>query len=463
MKKLALILICCPAFSFAATWLVGPTQTYTMPSQVSTLVNHGDTVLIDAGTYMADVCYWNKNNLVLKGAGPGYAHLNANNAAYGGKAIWVIGGENTLVENIEFSHCTVQDKNGAGIRQEGANLKVVHCYFHHNEMGLLAGNIDNCKIEIEKSELAFNGYGDGLSHNIYINHIDTFVFQYNYSHDAFVGHEVKSRARNNYILYNRITTELGTDSRNIDLPNGGKTFLIGNIINQQDASQNNNIIGYGLEGLTNSGVHEVYAINNTIINEKTVGSFFDLNTGTELFKAYNNVCAGMGSFYTNAALVMDTMSNYINNTYTGLMFQDAANYQYQISFPVYGSSPLFNTGSNAGNAGSFSLLAKYIYVHPQDYATRCTNAAIDMGAYEECMPASVPLLNEQTITLYPNPASHSLYISQPFQFVKMYDVCGRNVLESKSHPIYFNLPAGIYHVVVTDTQGRNNLSKIVVE
>src|SRR3954465_14241550 len=88
--------------SNALVWKVGPLKTYIKPSQVSGLVNNGDTVDIDVAVYTADVCYWNKNNLLLRGVGGGYAHLNANNTSYGQKAIWVIGGNNTTVQYIEF-------------------------------------------------------------------------------------------------------------------------------------------------------------------------------------------------------------------------------------------------------------------------------------------------------------------------------------------------------------------------
>ena len=80
----------------AKTVQVGPGRSYTLPSQVSPLVNDGDTVAIDAGSY-TDCTTWTKNNLVLTGAG-GYAHLQ--NKSCGGKAIWIIQGNNTTVEQI---------------------------------------------------------------------------------------------------------------------------------------------------------------------------------------------------------------------------------------------------------------------------------------------------------------------------------------------------------------------------
>ena len=36
---------------FATQWNVGPTRTYTTPAAVSGLVDHGDTILIDAALY----------------------------------------------------------------------------------------------------------------------------------------------------------------------------------------------------------------------------------------------------------------------------------------------------------------------------------------------------------------------------------------------------------------------------
>jgi len=238
-------------FSYSANWLVGPTRTYTLPSQVSGLVNNGDTVSIDAGIYNSDVAHWTANNLLLRGVG-GLAHLKANGLSWGGKAIWVIGGSNTKVEWIEFSLCACPSENGAGIRQEGLNLTVSHCYFHDNENGILAGTLNPSKIIIEYTEFSTNGFGDGYTHNLYINNIDTLVFRYNYTHHCNIGHEIKSRAHVNYIMYNRISNEAtGNASREIDLPNGGTSYVIGNVIEQGPNSTNSGIVGYGLEGLVN--------------------------------------------------------------------------------------------------------------------------------------------------------------------------------------------------------------------
>ena len=43
----------------SAIWSVGPSQTYSNPSDVVGLVSVGDTVEIDAGTYSGNFCIWN--------------------------------------------------------------------------------------------------------------------------------------------------------------------------------------------------------------------------------------------------------------------------------------------------------------------------------------------------------------------------------------------------------------------
>ncbi|NUM31027.1 MAG: T9SS type A sorting domain-containing protein [Bacteroidetes bacterium] len=434
--------------SFSKTWKVGITKTFKMPSTVSTLVGDGDTVEIDSGLYIKDVAKWTANNLLIKGIN-GRARLDAQYTSYGSKAIWVIGGKNTRIENIEFYNCKVPDHNGAGIRLEGSNLKLINCYFHHNEMGLLAGDIANCKIDIERSEFAYNGYGDGYSHNIYVNHIDTFIFKYNYSHDADVGHEVKSRAFNNFIMYNRISSEKGNDSRNIDLPNGGKAFLIGNIIEQGSNSQNSNIIGYGFEGLTNPVNHKVYAINNTIVNNRASGSFFSFQNGTEFFKAFNNIIAGNGTFILgDVPLSLDTTANLINKTIADFKFENAKDFNFSLTNQ---STNVINNGINAGFAENFSLQAINVYVHPISFKARCTDTKIDIGAYEFCSNAEIHLPKFE-ISLQPNPAYDRIFINgcNNGEF-EIYNSCGKIISKGKFEKFIdtHNLANGLYFISIS--------------
>ena len=61
----------------------------------------------------------NASNLTICG-GAGRARLYADGNNAGGKGIWVVYGSNFLVENVDFHDATVPDRNGAGIRAQGA-------------------------------------------------------------------------------------------------------------------------------------------------------------------------------------------------------------------------------------------------------------------------------------------------------------------------------------------------------
>ncbi len=432
MRK-AIYILCLSCFinvpSFATTWHVGPSQTYTMPSQVSALVQNGDTVAIDSGIYAGDVAHWTADDLVFMGM-DGMARLHSGGNVWGGKAIWVISGNNALVENIDFAEASCIDQNGAGIRQEGTNLTVRHCYFHDNEDGILSDADANSTILIEYTEFDHNGFGDGYSHNLYIGHINTLIFRYNYSHHAKIGHELKSRANNNYILYNRISNEdTGTASRNIDLPNGGKAIIVGNIIEQGPNTQNSNIMEFGLEGLTNPD-SLLYIVNNTFVNDKGNGSFIQVQNGINLLKSYNNIFAGPGTVYVGSATTYDTSHNW-NGAIAAAGLTAPANYNYTL----LATSPAVDNGTYPGMADTFSLVPLYEYEHPDSAVARPVVDSLDIGAYEYGTPTayvgniSVP----KDLIVYPNPAGDRINVlcqGQMNRSVSLYDVNGRKVMES---------------------------------
>lgn len=438
----------------AAIWQVGPLRTYTAPSQVSGLVSSGDTVEIDAGVYPGDVAGWTAHNLTLRGVG-GKAHLQANGNAWGQKAIWVIAGNHNIIEDIEFSGCSVPDMNGAGIRIEGQGLRVTRCYFHHNENGILASTLSVQKIVIEHSEFAWNGYGDGYSHNLYINHTDTLLFRYNYSHHALVGHELKSRAHVNIILYNRFSNEsTGTASRCIDLPNGGTALLMGNVIHQGPVATNNNAVSFGLEGLTNNAPHQCIVVSNTLVNERSICNFFSINELSGLFKARNNILAGNGNFHLGTLPAnTDTAAN-ITGSIQDFAFADAAQYDFRLTAQ---SLPALNMAVAPGSLGSTSLVPDLVYVHPSGVSPRCVNGIADAGAYEYCGNIGMDAIGDATdfsFSIFPNPAAdHGNYLifsdAQVSATLMIMDPCGRIIMEQQ-----YYLNPGLHQGVLPTEQLR---------
>lgn len=416
-----IVLLSCliiPTLLSAKIWQVGPSRTYVKPSAVAGLVTTGDTVDIDAGEYVGDVAKWFAGNLLLRGVGVGRAHLKANGNYAEGKAIWVIKGADCRVENIEFSGCQVPDHNGAGIRQEGQNLTMVNCSFHHNEMGILTVNDGISNYVFERCEFYENGYGDGYSHNVYVGRVNSLTMRYCYSHDAKVGHLVKSRAQQNLLLYNRFTLENGDGSYEVDLPNGGLAILIGNVIEQAPGSQNGGIVAFALEGATNTQ-QQLALAHNTILNNRFDGRFVQYG-GTPQVKATGNLFLGKGTLIQGSGGVIDTSFNLHLTDTAAAMLTDLPHYLFR---PLTGS-PCINAGNpNPGTFEAYPLLPQEEYVHPLGHVNRSVNGtAPDIGAQEAAGNTSAtsdfPLLKS---LIYPNPFQNSFTI-QPYSSNTRYEL-----------------------------------------
>jgi hypothetical protein len=144
-------------YASAAVLQVGPGQQYATPCAAIAAATPGDTIQVDAaGKYAGDVCGWNTNGLTIIGVN-GRPRIEAAGRSFDGKAIWVIAGDNTTVENIELFGAAMPSHNGASIRQEGANLTVRKCYIHGNEVGILTGDNPASHILIENSDLQRTG------------------------------------------------------------------------------------------------------------------------------------------------------------------------------------------------------------------------------------------------------------------------------------------------------------------
>lgn len=360
------------------TLKVGPGRQYQAPSDVAGVLKDGDVVEIDAGTYVDDIAVWRAHGITLRGVGGGRAHMKATkripftsgNDQANGKGIWVTNGNDIRVENIEFSGARVPDANGAGIRAGGTDLTVCNAYFHDNENGILGGA---GHVLIEYSEFNHNGLGEhGRTHNMYIL-AEQLTLQYSYSHHTHIGHHVKTRAKINYILYNRIMDEAtGKASYAVDVPNGGLTFLIGNNLQQGKATDEATLIRYGAEGLSAGRVHRLYVVNNTLVNHLGRGTFIAIAKGTEQALVMNNLFTGGGRPVRGTARML-------NNLVTDAPgFQNAAAYDYQIT----ADSPARGAAATPGTADGFDLTPQYEYQHPLSRREREQDADLDIGAYE---------------------------------------------------------------------------------
>jgi hypothetical protein len=351
---------------------VGPQRELKRPSEAARLARDGDVVEIDAAVYEGDAAVWRQHRLTVRGVG-GRAQLRANGAHAEGKAIWVIKGNDTTIEGVEFSGAQVPDRNGAAIRLEGAGLTVRDCYVHHNENGILTGRNPASDIVVEHSEFAHNGFGDGYTHNLYIGHVRSFTLRHSYIHHAIVGHNVKSRAARNEIRYNRIMDEKdGSSSYAIDLPNGGLALIVGNLIQQGARTENSVIVSYGAEGLQYP-VNELHFVNNTVVNDLQDGGYFIfVRGGTQVARLVNNLFAGPGK-------VLSGPGEPINNaTVARSVFVNDAAFDYRLR----DNAAVIGRGIDPGDAHGVELRPRAEYVHRAGARPRSASGKLDLGALE---------------------------------------------------------------------------------
>ena len=280
---------------------VGPRQAVTRIAEAARIARDGDIVEVDPGDYPGDVASWPQNHLIVRAVG-GRARIVQLDDSAEGKAIWVVKGDDVLIENFEFSGSRTPDDNGAGIRHEGGKLTIRDCLFDHNQMGLLTWNDERGELVIENSEFHDNRVastyrvGDHIGHQIYVGAIGRFTLRQSYVHHGAFGHLVKSRARVNLIVNNRITDEAGgRSSYELEFPNGGIAYVIGNIIEQSAETENREMISFGAEG-HRWDQDELYLVNNTLVDSlPRDGRFVRVHQGAARVRALNNVLLGEGT------------------------------------------------------------------------------------------------------------------------------------------------------------------------
>jgi hypothetical protein len=366
------------AMAPAATLEVGPNRQFTVPSQAIQAARDGDTIEIDAGSYPGDVATIRANRLTIRGVGHGRAKLPASGKDAGGKAIWLVVGSDLTVENIEFSGARVRDRNGAGMRPEGKNLTVRNCRFYDCENGILGGNGE---MLFEHCEFAHCGpVADPATHSLYIGQRCTkLVFRYNYSTDVIEGHLLKSRAKESWLLYNRITDENGTGSAVADFPNGGVVVVVGNLMHKGARGNNSRVIAYGMEGLKHER-NALCVVNNTMVydHRHTTAFFVRVENCPASFVPIirNNLCIGKVPL-TNSPRP-DIAGNLFFKTPAEAGLVDPAHYDYRLT----ADSPCIGKAVAAGEFDGFGLAPTEQYVHLCQREPRAAAGPLDVGAYQ---------------------------------------------------------------------------------
>lgn len=379
MRRLApLLLVAAARVATAGTLAVGPGQPYATIAAAAAAAHDGDTVEIAAGTYHEAVT-WTANQLTVRGVG-GRPVIDLTGMPIGnGKAIFVSAGADATFENLEFVGAAVTDQNGAGIRWEGAGTFTVRdSIFRSNEDGILGGGGAHPEntATIERNEFVDNGRGDvGYTHNVYLGDAASVMFRGNWSHalwagGADVGHLFKCRAHRTYVIANRLTAEANPSSYEINLPQGGEAYVIGNVIQQRAGGQRIMISFADGDGTQYPG-SKLVVVANTFVSESAGPATFVRTTLADAqLTLIDNLVVGDGTLASGG--VIAAMDHDLATMAPG--FVDAAGFDYHLT----AGSPAIDVGGDPGaNAPTEQ------YVHPTATEARAVvGAAIDVGAFE---------------------------------------------------------------------------------
>ena len=268
------------SMAHAATLEVGSGKKYSSIRAASLAANRYDTIVVYPGTYSSakisdsDVTikrapYTSAGSVVITGS------------TYGDKGLLLITGHRVTVDGLTFKYARSTSRNGAGIRLEGTGLTVRNSRFLYNQNGMLVTPItkEAGTVTITNSLFKGNGYGDGQTHGLYVNHVNKLVVSNTRFEGTKVGHHLKSRANINLIRYNSFvdTGMYKAASYQIDLPSGGgATIEYNNFYKGKYSSNGCCVIALGFESSSNP-TSPISVRYNKLTNQRSTRTTFVVN------------------------------------------------------------------------------------------------------------------------------------------------------------------------------------------
>jgi uncharacterized protein (TIGR03437 family) len=387
MRFIALTALLIPLCQ-GATLRVGPTREFSSPCQAIAAASAGDIIEIDpVETYSHPSCSIQTPLLTIRSSGTRRAliHSGVRNGTFSpatATAVWLVrsAAQRLTLEGLEFYDTRLQTRNGAAVRlEDGVSLVIRDCLFRNNDSALVTGDSAGQDHLIEHSIFELNG--SMAANGIDVGPAGRLVFQGNYLMRGNAGHMISSRAAQSFILYNRISEEtFGFGDLEVDLPAGGRAFLIGNTIQQDESSRDRGMVGFLRTTAPAPGsVQELYVINNTFSNLAKTGTFIQIGAAMRgnVF-VRNNIFHGPGAAVEQDGGPPGSTVALANNFAGDPMFVDLERHNYQLK----AGSPAIDAGAPAGSAQTVSLTPDRHYSHQACMTGRVSRGPIDIGAYE---------------------------------------------------------------------------------
>jgi hypothetical protein len=493
-------------FSMAEVIKVGPAQPYASLQDITSLVDPGDTVLVDGDhTYSGGVEFDRSGTagkpIVIKGI-----RINDKRPVLSGGvntihfSTWPYdqpGADHYILEGFEITGGSKR-----GIFHQASDLVVRDCVVHDcPEHGILGADEGSGSLTLEYVEVYNCGSGE-LRHQLYISTDQinrpgsVFRMQYCYIHDGNGGNNIKSRAERNEIYYNWIENAYYHELELIG-PELGSPEL-----KREDSDVVGNVIwdrnDYYLVRIGGDGTGETNGryrfLNNTFIsNSRAVFRLFD---GLQSVEMHNNIFYREGSaaplimksddaVWTNGVALIAGQKNWLKTNsqniptqWTGSVFGDDPGFKSIDSDDLSPkeTSPLINAGANSFTGpDTFTVpdpLSKPFYVPPAGKIVtdpvlliRKADQTLDIGAYEaggaDKVLNDVPLPDHFNLFQnFPNPFNNQtqidFHLNKPQRIeLQIYNSVGQSVLRLLSGAAnagHFSLnwnasglPSGIYY------------------
>ncbi|WP_157264884.1 hypothetical protein [Azohydromonas aeria] len=337
----------------------------------------GDVIEVMPGVHRAQAGVVTQAVLTIRGVGGTRPVFQADGVAAEGKGILVVrSAEDVRIQNLEFRGTRVPDRNGAGIRFETGHLTVQNCAFFDNQTGILTNNDPASVLEVQRCEFGFAA-APYLSHLLYVGRIRQVRVLGSYFHDGLMGHLLKSRAQYTIVRHSVLVDGAsGESSYEVDLPEGGRAWLVGNVISQNALTQNPAIVSYG-EETSSLAEHGLFMAHNTIVNQRSTGTFVRVSparlaAGLEA-RFVNNLLVGPGELATGT---LDWTAGNVRTTLDSLRDPE------RLDFRLVAHSPLRGSARAAGVGGGRTLAPLAEFRPPVGSRLIVPPAAWSPGAYQ---------------------------------------------------------------------------------
>lgn len=379
----------------AVTYQVGPTRALRQLSAVAPMLNAGDVVEVDPGTYLSV-------RFTRAGTEAMPITIRGLRAADGARPV-IDGGDNT----VEFAgnHYVFE---GFDVRN-GAR----RCVFHHADnvvirasvvhdcpqQGILGADQDSGDLLLDRVEVHHCGSGT-QNHQIYMATDEVaypgsvFRMQHCYVHDGNGGNAVKSRAERNEIYYNWIEGALYHELELIGPDPGGvaagwtearareDSDVVGNVLR---ATGTFYIVRVGGDG-TGQSLGRYRFVNNTFVTNSGASAVMRVFEGLESIEMHNNV------FFTTGGTL--TVSRTVEARWTGAeVFEGSNNWVMMGAAAV----PAGFRGTVSGADPQLTSVAMF------DLRPRAASPLVDRGINATISPAGHAFVRPLALPLFEPP------------------------------------------------------------